>query len=287
MTIGKLKSIVYLNLMKQQEDMESHMLLCALLAEGIGWDLEFREKDSALQSIFKKLKPYQKKLLKLSRKSCCAAISSIIGPVGPDRLVAMLDSPMLSHVDEVHVEFNRSKYGHLSAPVSREYGVTQECDLKKTSIRREEVRPVEATDVCSENLSAFAEKWDDNLENFGKRYIWQWKIPASIYKELKENLAKFVQELSLKQNNIITSIRELGNDLHIVFSRLVAVYCAEWFKREFNGNNGGNNALEAIGLIGPGIAQEIFCRLMAKRTSTVRATFGNGFGRCMCREVFR
>lgn len=260
MTIGKLKSIVYLNLMKQQEDMESHMLLCALLAEGIGWDLEFREKDSALQSIFKKLKPYQKKLLKLSRKSCCAAISSIIGPVGPDRLVAMLDSPMLSHVDEVHVEFNRSKYGHLSAPVSREYGVTQECDLKKTSIRREEVRPVEATDVCSENLSAFAEKWDDNLENFGKRYIWQWKIPASIYKELKENLAKFVQELSLKQNNIITSIRELGNDLHIVFSRLVAVYCAEWFKREFNGNNGGNNALEAIGLIGPGIAQEIFCR---------------------------
>lgn len=131
MTIGKLKSIVYLNLMKQQEDMESHMLLCALLAEGIGWDLEFREKDSALQSIFKKLKPYQKKLLKLSRKSCCAAISSIIGPVGPDRLVAMLDSPMLSHVDEVHVEFNRSKYGHLSAPVSREYGVTQECDLKK------------------------------------------------------------------------------------------------------------------------------------------------------------
>lgn len=260
MTIGKLKSIVYLNLMKQQEDMESHMLLCVLLAEGIGWDLEFREKDSALQSIFKKLKPYQKKLLKLSRKSCCAAISSIIGPVGPDRLVAMLDSPMLSHVDGEYAKFNTSSYGHLSAQASRKYGVAQECDLKKPSIRRKKVRPVEAMDVCSENLSVFTEKWGDDLKNFGKRYIWQWKIPASIYKELKENLAEFVKELSLKQDNIITSIRELGNDLHIVFSRLVAVYCAEWFKREFNGNNGGNNALEAIGLKDQGISEEIFCR---------------------------
>lgn len=157
MTIGKLKSIVYLNLMKQQEDMESHMLLCVLLAEGIGWDLEFREKDSALQSIFKKLKPYQKKLLKLSRKSCCAAISSIIGPVGPDRLVAMLDSPMLSHVDGEYAKFNTSSYGHLSAQASRKYGVAQECDLKKPSIRRKKVRPVEAMDVCSENLSVFTE----------------------------------------------------------------------------------------------------------------------------------
>lgn len=77
------------------------------------------------------VEPFPGKLLKLSREACCANISSMIGPVEPDRLVAMLDSPMLSHVDEVHVEFNRSKYGHLSAPVSREYGVTQECDLKK------------------------------------------------------------------------------------------------------------------------------------------------------------
>ena len=260
MTIGKLKSIVYLNLMKQQETMESCMLLCVLLTEGIGWDLEFREKDSALQSIFKKLEPYRKKLLKLTWESCCTAISSIIGSVEPDRLVAMLDSPMLNHVDGEYAEFNTSKYGHLSAPVSREYGVTQECELNKTSIRRKEVRLVEATDIRSENLSAFAEKWGDDLKNFGKRYIWQWKIPASIYKELKENLAEFVKELSLKQDNIITSIRELGNDLHIVFSRLVAVYCAEWFKREFNGNDRGNNALEAIGLKDQGISEEIFCR---------------------------
>lgn len=260
MTIGGLKSIVYLGLMKQQETMESRMLLCTLLAEGLGWELDFQEKDNVWQVMFGTLNPFRKKLLKLSREACCAAISSIIGPVGPDRLVALLDSPMLNHVDGEYAEFNTSNYGHSSAQASREYGLIQEFDMKKTSIRREEVRPVEATDVCSENLSAFAEKWDDNLENFGKRYIWQWKIPASIYKELKENLAKFVQELSLKQNNIITSIRELGNDLHIVFSRLVAVYCAEWFKREFNGNNGGNNALEAIGLKDQGISEEIFCR---------------------------
>ena len=261
MTIGKLKSIVYLNLMKQQAPMESCMLLCVLLTEGIGWDLEFREKDSALQSIFKKLEPFRKKLLKLSREACCANISSIIGPVEPDRLVAMLDSPMLSHVDGVHVEFNRSKYGHLSAPVSREYGVTQECDLKKTSIRRKEVRPVEATDVCSENLSAFTEKWGDDLKNFGKRYIWQWKIPSSVYEILKKNLAKIVNEFFGTQGNIKTTIKRLGNDQAIrLFSRLVAVYCAEWFKREFNGYDLENNALEDIGLIGPGIAQEIFCR---------------------------
>ncbi len=240
--------------------MESRMLLCTLLAEGLGWELDFQEKDNVWQVMFGTLNPFRKKLLKLSREACCAAISSIIGPVGPDRLVALLDSPMLNHVDGEYAEFNTSNYGHSSAQASREYVLIQEFDMKKTSIRREEVRPVEATDVCSENLSAFAEKWDDNLENFGKRYIWQWKIPASIYKELKENLAKFVQELSLKQNNIITSIRELGNDLHIVFSRLVAVYCAEWFKREFNGNNGGNNALEAIGLKDQGISEEIFCR---------------------------
>lgn len=260
MTIGGLKSIVYLGLMKQQETMESRMLLCTLLAEGLGWELDFQEKDNVWQVMFGTLNPFRKKLLKLSREACCANISSMIGPVEPDRLVAMLDSPMLSHVDEEHVEFNRSKYGHLSAPASREYGVTQECDLKKTSIRRKEVRPVEATDVCSENLSTFAEKWGDDLKNFGKRYIWQWKIPASIYKELKEVLAKFVKEFPLKQDNIITSIRELGNNLHIVFPRLVAVYCAEWFKREFNGNDRGNNALEAIGLKDQGISEEIFCR---------------------------
>ncbi len=240
--------------------MESRMLLCTLLAEGLGWELDFQEKDNVWQVMFGTLNPFRKKLLKLSREACCANISSMIGPVEPDRLVAMLDSPMLSHVDGEHVEFNRSKYGHLSAPASREYGVTQECDLKKTSIRRKEVRPVEATDVCSENLSTFAEKWGDDLKNFGKRYIWQWKIPASIYKELKEVLAKFVKEFPLKQDNIITSIRELGNNLHIVFSRLVAVYCAEWFKREFNGNDRGNNALEAIGLKDQGISEEIFCR---------------------------
>lgn len=260
MTIGGLKSIVYLGLMKQQETMESRMLLCTLLAEGLGWELDFQEKDNVWQVMFGTLNPFRKKLLKLSRDACCVNISSMIGPVEPDRLVAMLDSPMLSHVDGEHVEFNRSKYGHLSAPASREYGVTQECDLKKTSIRRKEVRPVEATDVCSENLSTFAEKWGDDLKNFGKRYIWQWKIPASIYKELKEVLAKFVKEFPLKQDNIITSIRELGNNLHIVFSRLVAVYCAEWFKREFNGNDRGNNALEAIGLKDQGISEEIFCR---------------------------
>lgn len=261
MTIGGLKSIVYLGLMKQQETMESRMLLCALLAEGLGWNLDFQEKDNAFQAMFGTLNPFRKKLLKLSREACCANISSMIGPVEPDRLVAMLDSPMLSHVDGEHVEFNRSKYGHLSAPASREYGVTQECDLKKTSIRRKEVRPVEATDVCSENLSAFAEKWGDDLKNFGKRYIWQWKIPSSVYEILKKNLTWIVSGIFGTQGNIKATIKRLGNDQAIrLFSRLVAVYCAEWFKREFNGYDLENNALEDIGLIGPGIAQEIFCR---------------------------
>lgn len=261
MTIGGLKSIVYLGLMKQQETMESRMLLCALLAEGLGWELDFQEKDNVWQVMFGTLNPFRKKLLKLSREACCANISSMIGPVEPDRLVAMLDSPMLSHVDGEHVEFNRFKYGHLSAPASREYGVTQECDLKKTSIRRKEVRPVEATDVCSENLSAFAEKWGDDLKNFGKRYIWQWKIPSSVYEILKKNLTWIVSGIFGTQGNIKATIKRLGNDQAIrLFSRLVAVYCAEWFKREFNGYDLENNALEDIGLIGPGIAQEIFCR---------------------------
>lgn len=261
MTIGGLKSIVYLGLMKQQETMESRMLLCTLLAEGLGWELDFQEKDNVWQVMFGTLNPFRKKLLKLTWESCCTAISSIIGSVEPDRLVAMLDSPMLNHVDGEYAEFNTSKYGHLSAPVSREYGVTQECDLKKPSIRRKKVRPVEAMDVCSENLSVFTEKWGDDLKNFGKRYIWQWKIPSSVYEILKKNLTWIVSGILGTQGNIKATIKRLGNDQAIrLFSRLVAVYCAEWFKREFNGYDLENNALEDIGLIGPGIAQEIFCR---------------------------
>lgn len=124
----------------------------------------FSGEGLCLSDSVRNIEPFPEKLLKLSREACCANISSMIGPVEPDRLVAMLDSPMLGHVDGEHVEFNRSKYGHLSAPASREYGVTQECDLQKTSIRRKEVRPVEATDVCSKNLSAFTEKWGDDLK---------------------------------------------------------------------------------------------------------------------------
>lgn len=69
MTIGRLKSIVYLGLMKRQETMESRMLLCALLAEGLGWDLDFQEKDNAFQAMFGTLNPFRKKLLKLSREA--------------------------------------------------------------------------------------------------------------------------------------------------------------------------------------------------------------------------
>ncbi len=66
----------------------------------------------------------------------------------------MLDSPMLSHVDGgACPEFNRSKlYGHLSAPASREYGVTQSV-IYFHSTRG----AVEATLSRSENHEALAE----------------------------------------------------------------------------------------------------------------------------------
>lgn len=264
-TIGKLKSIVYLNLMKQQETMESRMLLCALLAEGIGWDLEFREKDSDLQSIFKKLEPYRGKLLNLTRESCCTAISSIIGSVEPDLLVAMLDFPTLNHVDGDYAEFNTSKYGHLSARAPRKYGMTEEFDLNKFSIRRKDVKLTDTMDPYLKDMSVYAEKWGDDLKNFGNRYIWQWKIPCSDYSMLKNNLAIIVNKLLETQSNIKTSLEMLDSHQTVVlFCRLVAVYCAEWFKREFNGNDRGNNALKDIGLNGQGLAQEIFCRAYGK-----------------------
>lgn len=62
MTIGGLKSIVYLGLMKQQETMESRMLLCALLAEGLGWELDFQEKDNVWQVMFGTLNPFPEKI---------------------------------------------------------------------------------------------------------------------------------------------------------------------------------------------------------------------------------
>ena len=69
--------------------------------------------------------------------------------------------------------------------------------------------PVEATDVCSENLSAFAEKWGDDLKNFGKRYIWQWKIPSSVYEILKKNLTWIVSGIFGTQGNIKATIKDV------------------------------------------------------------------------------
>lgn len=153
------------------------------------------------------------------------------------------------------------------------------------------MRPVEATDVCSENMIAFTEKWGDDLKNFGKRYILQWKIPSSIYEILKKNLTWIVSGFFGTQCNIKTTIKRLGNGQAIrLFPRLEAVYCVEWFKREFNGYDLENNALEDIGLIGHGVAQEIFCRAYGEENVCHAGNHREWLWSMyvqVCREVFR
>lgn len=69
-------------------------------------------------------------------------------------------------------------------------------------------------------------------------YIWQWKISKSEYKNIKELLCCDACKRNIKsisRNNACCRL-------------LVVIYIAERYKREWNGSDGKDNALEQIGL---------------------------------------
>ena len=82
-----------------------------------------------------------------------------------------------------------------------------------------------------------AEFWYSMFPNgYYDTYIWKNKISTETYGELKEKLKICVND---KQ-------KEKGFTKR--FAKAIVVYCAEWYKREYNGNDGKGNPLDAIGI---------------------------------------
>lgn len=82
-----------------------------------------------------------------------------------------------------------------------------------------------------------AEFWYSTFPNgYYDTYIWKNKISTETYGELKEKLKICVND---KQ-------KEKGFPKR--FAKAIVVYCAEWYKREYNGNDGKGNPLDAIGI---------------------------------------
>ena len=82
-----------------------------------------------------------------------------------------------------------------------------------------------------------AEFWYSTFPNgYYDTYIWKNKISTETYGELKEKLKICVND---KQ-------KEKGFTKR--FAKAIVVYCAEWYKREYNGNDGKGNPLDAIGI---------------------------------------
>lgn len=75
------------------------------------------------------------------------------------------------------------------------------------------------------------------------QYAWQWDFTAEEYSEIKELLKH--HSGSLKQ--IISKGKNVNNE-EIVCCKILQLYVSEWYKREFNGNDGQGNAFDAINL---------------------------------------
>jgi len=76
--------------------------------------------------------------------------------------------------------------------------------------------------------------WKLTEGNFDYQYFWRNKITSAQYAELKNRL----QECAYEQKNGFAKR----------YGRVVAFYVAEWYKREYNGNDGKDNALKDLRL---------------------------------------
>lgn len=79
-------------------------------------------------------------------------------------------------------------------------------------------------------------------ENFDYQYLWRNKIGTSYYKELKNRLKACANE---NKKGLVKR-----------FPHAIALYIAEWYKREYNGNDGKDNAINEINL--PCKAEEVW-----------------------------
>ena len=84
----------------------------------------------------------------------------------------------------------------------------------------------------------------NQLERPGKRYYWEWRISTEDYEEY-ETLVKNV------------NFRERTKDKVRLCAYQLALYVAEWYKREYDGNE-SVNCLSELGIIGSGFTQIIW-----------------------------
>jgi len=73
-------------------------------------------------------------------------------------------------------------------------------------------------------------------EGYYDTYIWKNKLSTENYDEFKSRLETCAKD-NLKGKGFVKR-----------FARAIVLYCAEWYKREYNGNDGQGNPLDAIGL---------------------------------------
>lgn len=73
-----------------------------------------------------------------------------------------------------------------------------------------------------------------NSRKYDPQYFWRNKITTEEYNELK--------------NRIKECVSESKRGFTKRYARVIALYIAEWYKREYNGNDGKQNAIKAIGL---------------------------------------
>ena len=82
-----------------------------------------------------------------------------------------------------------------------------------------------------------ADYWEGIFKDgYYDTYIWKNKITKVEYCKIKDNLKSCIKDPQRKDGFAKR------------FAKALVLYCAEWYKREYNGNDGQGNPLDAIGL---------------------------------------
>lgn len=83
----------------------------------------------------------------------------------------------------------------------------------------------------------FADFWKNTfIDGYYDTYIWKNKISEVEYCKIKNYLKSCINDPQRKDGFAKR------------FAKAIVLYCAEWYKREYNGNDGQGNPIEAIGI---------------------------------------
>lgn len=105
-------------------------------------------------------------------------------------------------------------------------------EVNKDNSKAEVIRISKAKTDAERRLEQFWFKLTSG--RFDYQYFWRNKIDTDTYEELKNRLKECISE----------NKRGFAKRYALV----IALYISEWYKREYNGNDGNPNAIKAIGL---------------------------------------